>query len=58
MFSKVSSDELVRTSMLFSSTSALGQSANRLTTTDDLLTLGGIPPAKLVILIPFETKPR
>ncbi|WKX96576.1 hypothetical protein Q1695_012758 [Nippostrongylus brasiliensis] len=52
-----SSDQLVRTSMLFSSTSDIGQTLTRSTvpaTTDDLLTLGGMFPMKSPSLVPTE----
>ncbi|KAK5972316.1 hypothetical protein GCK32_004203 [Trichostrongylus colubriformis] len=52
----ISSDQTVRTSMLFSSTSGLDcNKSNQVTTTDDLLTLGGIlPSAHSPDLVPSE----
>ncbi|KAL6734756.1 hypothetical protein Aduo_005259 [Ancylostoma duodenale] len=50
-----SSEHLVRTSMLFSSTSGIKQvDSQQKTTTDDLLTLGGVVPTRSPTLVPSE----
>ncbi|EYC12366.1 hypothetical protein Y032_0047g1443 [Ancylostoma ceylanicum] len=50
-----SSEHLVRTSMLFSSTSGIKPiDSQQKTTTDDLLTLGGVVPTRSATLVPSE----
>ncbi|ETN80223.1 hypothetical protein NECAME_18030, partial [Necator americanus] len=55
LFQANSSEDLVRTSLLFSSTSGLRQKdSQQRTATDDLLTLGGILHTKSPTLVPSD----